>query len=148
VVSQSGYIMFHCFHDSKSYSLQGLYARLIPLAKMKDEIYLASGAVQRPVVRYKPLPPNGLSDTIRRVYTDVIGRIEHNWLTFPGQPVMYTASYGAVRLGVHQQTVKEALITLQTMGVLVKVGQEKSGQYKANLWLTSLEAGNSQGHAA
>jgi hypothetical protein len=66
VVSKSGYIFFHCFHDGRSYSLVALYVLRVlgrtdaptevkALAKMKDELYLASGAVERPKVQYQPL---------------------------------------------------------------------------------------------
>jgi hypothetical protein len=149
-VSRSGYVMFHCFHDCKSYSLPALYALLIlkdepptevkAMAKVRDEMYLASGAVERPTVRYEPLPPDGLSKHVRRVYEDVIGRLQHNWVSNPGKPVMYTANYGSLRLGLHPQVVKEALITLQKIGVLVRAGQTPVSGHMANLWLTSLEA--------
>jgi hypothetical protein len=152
VVTTAGYVVFHCFHESKSYTLQDLHALLVlkadaptevkALAKMRDELYLASGAIERPKVRYEPLPPYGLSKNVHQVYADVISRLEHNWVSNPGKPVMYTASYGALRLGLHKQLVKEALITLQKIGALVKVGQTPMGGHMANLWLTSLEAGS------
>jgi hypothetical protein len=149
IASAAGNVLFQCWHAPQASSLQALYATLVlnreppssdvELAKMRDQMYLKYNAVERPDVRCDPIP-EGATELETRVYLDVIGCLEHNWVSFPGEPVMYTASFGAMRLDAHVQAVKEALIALRKQGVLRLVDKVSVGKYMGNRWLTEAEA--------
>jgi hypothetical protein len=148
IQTPQGYVRFHCFHTGESWAVTDLYAVYVlkidrpkggkALAKLRDRLYLVSGAVPRPAVRFDP-PPEDLSDTEGRVYVDVIDALAENRVSFPGQPVMYTGGFGAKRLGLHRDAVYKALNKLEARGLIVPVGWVEAGLGYAKLWLTCAE---------
>jgi hypothetical protein len=148
VVDAKGYMRFHCFHDKQTWGVTELYAGLVlkveipdmkALAKVRDRLYLASGAVERPVVLRDVLPDKVSADA-RLVYDDLVEALTANWVSFPRKPVMYMARYGASRLGLTKERVHRALRELNESAFIVVQDTAKLGAFTTNLYTTFAEA--------
>jgi hypothetical protein len=145
-VDAKGYVRFRCFHDHRSVGLTELYATLLrdqrppykasALAKLRDELYYHSGAMRpRVIVGDTSELPDPYSD----VLADVVEALAVNWVSFPGEPVMYTCTFGAARLKMNKDAVNRALRRLVDDGFLAIAGRAKVGPFETPLYTTPAE---------
>ena len=82
-----------------------------------------AGLLELPKVDHRPLPPDA-PKAARSVYAGYLERLAINWVSFPGQPIMFTWRFSAVWYSLSQRKAQEGMRYLLKEGFILEVGSE------------------------